>query len=200
MTDPVFSTATAHAIAQAAAQFTERLEALEAEAGRLRFILRILHESNNAPIEAPPIDERWVERWAAKTAGPNLQAEEPGLPAPAPAVAELSAWARRKAREAARDAAGKAPRAKTRKGRAAATKVPRAKNAAPLRELLIALLMKKGAPMETEQLANGAIANGYQTVSNNFKQVAYMLLRKDAKTFRRGADGTWTLTKAAANG
>jgi hypothetical protein len=207
-----FSTATVAAIAQAARQFTERLTALEdertaldTEAAGIRRILAILQEGtpiNTAAMKAAAMPSRRV--------GAALQAEAEGFPAPAPAVAPLSAWARRKAREAEiaagapRRAGGRPPkktrRPATRKGRAA-TKTPREKNDRTLQSIFVSLLANHGAPMSTDELAEGAKAEGYRSVSQNFRQVGYMLLTKRPKVFRKNAAGNWTLiTKGAANG
>lgn len=191
-----FSTATVDAIAQAARQFTDRLTALEDEAAGIRRILAILHDGN-APTEEAA--ERRALGSVINTRVRRALAAEPTTPAPA--VEALTAWQLRKAREAERDAAGKATRRKARKApKRAPTKTPREKNDRTLQSIFVSLLANAGAPMSTDELAEGAKAEGYRTVSQNFRQVGYMLLTKRPNVFRKNAAGNWTLKGKAANG
>ena len=72
---------------------------------------------------------------------------------------------------------------------------PRPKNDMNLKDAITAYLKGEKKGRSKDEIADGVKAGGYLSNSDNFGNIVYQTLHRNTEHFRRGKDGTYTLTK-----
>ena len=72
---------------------------------------------------------------------------------------------------------------------------PRPKNKMKLKPAIMELLKGEKKGLTKDEIAEGVVANGYATTSDNFGNIVYQTLHRNQETFKRGPAGRYTLGK-----